>query len=173
MFYRRCEILTIQIDDAGWGNPVGGVIIGAIRVETGDFYHSLIEVSYFQNPKFKRKEYLEKAAQISLELIGKLKFHGNEEIEICPGYIHQKTKERFNERGISFVESKIEGILQEKVELAFEQHQKMLGCNSRGFNQEKQWLREDYKIRKTFGKHGWKKWEKHFGDLEGTPYRWF
>jgi len=41
--------MTIQIDDAGWGCLLLGVLIGAYRVETGEFAFGEIAVEHFQN----------------------------------------------------------------------------------------------------------------------------
>ena len=49
--------MTIQIDDAGWGCLLLGVLIGAYRVETGEFAFGEISVEHFQNGAFARQGY--------------------------------------------------------------------------------------------------------------------
>ena len=79
----------IQIDDAGWGSLVGGVIIGACRVESPKTQHAFgeIPVSYFQGEAFKKKLYLGMAANLALELLDELHVDKKELVEVCTGYV--------------------------------------------------------------------------------------
>jgi hypothetical protein len=79
--------LTIIIDDAGSGDLLFGVIIGAFRKETNEFRYGIIDVKYFKSSRFHRKEYLKQASKIVLNLLNKLKFELEEQIKICKGYI--------------------------------------------------------------------------------------
>ena len=40
--------MTIIVDDAGSGDILFGVIIGAYRVETNEFKYGLVDVKFFQ-----------------------------------------------------------------------------------------------------------------------------
>jgi hypothetical protein len=82
--------LTIIIDDAGGGDLLSGVVIGAYRLETGEYHYDVIDVKYFQPPRFRRKEYLKQASKITLCLMDKLKPTAEELIQICPGNIFDK-----------------------------------------------------------------------------------
>src|SRR5881628_987543 len=84
--------LTVQIDDAGVGDLLFGVVVGAHRKETGEFHYDIIPVSYFQDPSFKRKLYLKKATELSLRLIDGMKLRDDEEIEICSSFLFDETR---------------------------------------------------------------------------------
>ncbi len=65
--------MTIQIDDAGVGDLLHGVVVGAHRKETGEFHYDMIPVSYFQSPSFGRKMYQKKATELALNLLYQMK----------------------------------------------------------------------------------------------------
>ena len=65
--------MTIIIDDAGSGDLLFGVVIGAYRVESREFEYGLVDVRYFQFPNFKRKEYLKQTSEVIFQLLDKLK----------------------------------------------------------------------------------------------------
>jgi len=50
--------LTIVVDDAGIGDLLFGVVIGAFRCETQEFGYGILDVKYFRPPRFRLKEYL-------------------------------------------------------------------------------------------------------------------
>jgi len=79
--------MTIQIDDAGYGDLLHGVVIGAYQLETDIFYYDLIDVKFWQDPLYEKNLFKEEAAKISLELINRLKPKQGEIIEVCQGNI--------------------------------------------------------------------------------------
>ncbi len=79
--------MTIIIDDAGSGDLLFGVVIGAFRDETREFTYGIIDVKFFQSSRFYRKEYLKQSSRIVSELLSKLKLRSEEEIHVCKGYI--------------------------------------------------------------------------------------
>lgn len=79
--------MTITVDDAGCGDLLFGVVIGAFREETQEFRYGIIDVEYFQSHRFHRKEYLEQSSRIVSQLINGLNPKSEEEIRICQGYI--------------------------------------------------------------------------------------
>ncbi len=79
--------MTIIIDDAGSGDLLFGVIIGAFRAETQEFRYGLIAVKFFQSDLFHQKKYLIQSSKIVSQLLSKLKLKSEEEIHICQGYI--------------------------------------------------------------------------------------
>ncbi|GAG79963.1 unnamed protein product, partial [marine sediment metagenome] len=76
-------LMTIIIDDAGSGDLLFGVVIGAYRREDQGFKYDVIDVTYFQKPKFRRKDYLAQASTIVFTLLNKLDLVANEPILIC------------------------------------------------------------------------------------------
>jgi hypothetical protein len=79
--------LTITIDDAGSGDLLFGVVIGAFRKETQEFRYGIIDVKYFQSNRFHKKQYLKQASKIVFNLLNKLKLKQEEQVELCKGYI--------------------------------------------------------------------------------------
>ena len=79
--------MTVIIDDAGSGDLLFGVIIGAYRSETQEFRYGVIDVQYFQPPKFGNKEYLKQASNIVFSLLAKLELKPDEQIMTCRSYI--------------------------------------------------------------------------------------
>jgi hypothetical protein len=61
-FLSRKEIL---IDDAGWGDLVLGVVIGALKLPERRYMERRISVSSFQPPNFENKQYLDDAVKIA------------------------------------------------------------------------------------------------------------
>ncbi len=79
--------MTIIIDDAGSGDLLFGVVIGAYRDETQEFKYDLIDVKYFQTGLFLQKEYLLQSSKIVSKLLLGLGVKPEEEIHLCQGYI--------------------------------------------------------------------------------------
>ena len=79
--------MTITVDDAGSGDLLLGVVIGAYRDQSQEFVYDLIDVKFFQTNLFRKKEYLTQTSRIVFNLLNKLKLDPEEEIKICQGYI--------------------------------------------------------------------------------------
>ena len=113
--------MTIQIDDAGSGDLLFGAVIGAYRPETDDFLYDVIDVKYYQEPLFLKREYLDEASRIALRLVGRLKPEDGERIEICRGDILDRAEEAIvdshGEERVARV--KVEGRAQHLVEEAY------------------------------------------------------
>jgi CxxC-x17-CxxC domain-containing protein len=78
--------VTIIVDDAGSGDLLFGVVIGAYREETSEFKYDLIDVKFYQD-RFCKKEYLQEASRVTSQLLEKLKVKPDEEIHVCQGNI--------------------------------------------------------------------------------------
>ena len=68
------SVVTIIVDDAGIGDLLFGVVIGAYRRETQEFTYGVVDVSCFQDPSFNQKEYLKKTSRIAFQLLERLRF---------------------------------------------------------------------------------------------------
>jgi len=79
--------MTITIDDAGIGDLLFGVVIGAFRDETQAFAYEVLEVKYFRDHRFRRKEYLKRASELVQRLLDRLKPRAGEPILICTSYL--------------------------------------------------------------------------------------
>ncbi|MFQ6054004.1 MAG: hypothetical protein ACE5OO_07250 [Candidatus Bathyarchaeia archaeon] len=125
--------MTVIIDDAGYGDLLFGVVIGAYRPETGSFIYDVVDVKYFQRPLFARKEYLSEARRIALRLVERMKLRDGEAVEICRGDIFDEAAEaladRLGEGRVARV--KVEGEAQRLTELAFLNELRNLGYEPR------------------------------------------
>src|SRR4030066_2373810 len=83
----RRHSLPIIVDDAGSGDLLFGIVIGAFREETSEFKYGLVEVKFFQSSLYCQKEYLNESSKIVSDLLGGLKVKPEEEIHLCQGYI--------------------------------------------------------------------------------------
>ncbi|MCE8422595.1 MAG: hypothetical protein J5U16_01520 [Candidatus Methanoperedens sp.] len=167
--------MTIQIDDQGWGTPVGGVGIIVIRKETEELHYDIVPIEDFNLETFKKKKYLSSARGIVEQGFAKLKVGKEEDIEICSGCIHDETAEWLRNKGYKFTVMKIDGLAQERGEQLFIRYLCSLGVPNppaivEGTVDEYKaqffylvdWIREDPKRRKYLCKTGWKYFIKFF-----------
>jgi len=112
--------LTVIVDDAGSGDLLFGVVIGAYREETNEFTYGLIDVRFYQDI-FSSKEYLQEAARVTTRLLENLKVKPNEEIRVCQGNIFDvavaNLKETLGEDKVTRV--RVTGEAQRLVEIAY------------------------------------------------------
>ena len=73
--------MTIQIDDQGWGTPVGGVGIIIVRKETFEIYYDIIPIEYFNLEMFRKKVYLNGAKNIVFPFFVRKKWSNVQEVE--------------------------------------------------------------------------------------------
>jgi CxxC-x17-CxxC domain-containing protein len=78
--------LTLIVDDAGSGDLLFGVVVGAYHEPSGDFKYDLIDVRFYQDI-FKEKEYLQESARVVTKLVSRFNLSAEEEIHICQGCI--------------------------------------------------------------------------------------
>jgi len=161
---------TVTVDDAGWGFPLGGVMIGAAsdkRIETG-----LIPVEYFQGMLFERHGYLEKAASVTFDLLKKLDARPEDtRVEICTGYVNVGSKNALREAGYEVNVVEVKGLLQDELENRFKEYVETLGYHGyfdpkethdpkRPFDQIIAWINEKPEERMKLAKTGWKYFKK-------------
>ncbi len=167
--------MTIQIDDQGWGTPVGGVGIIVLRKETDETYYDVIPIEHFNIESFKRKTYLACARDIVKQGFIKLKVTKDEEIEICSGCIHDRTAGWLKNERYNFTVMKIDGTAQHKGESLFIEYLRSIGVpNPPAIVEETvdeykaqffyliDWVRKDPAGRKRLCKTGWKFFIKFF-----------
>ncbi|RJS74052.1 hypothetical protein CW710_02355 [Candidatus Bathyarchaeota archaeon] len=119
--------MTVEVDDAGWGDLVGGCVIVARRVETGEHYVGEIPVEFFQGELFRRKKYLDEAAKIVEDAMRSLGVSREEEVRICTGYVLSKARKRLSEKGYNVKPTKITGETQRLAEQTFLKSLRKLG----------------------------------------------
>ncbi len=165
---------TVSVDDAGWGFPLGGVMIGATdggKVETG-----LVPVEYFQGEKFKRHEYLGYAAMVTLDLLKRFRARPEDTlVEICTGYVNVGSKEALRGAGYEVRVVEVKGLLQDELEKRFAWYVRALGYPwyvdpkethdpKKPFEDVVKWIEERPEERMGLAKTGW----KYFKTAEAT-----
>jgi hypothetical protein len=155
--------LTIEIDDAGTGDILHGVVIGAYRPEDDVFLYDMIDVRYFQDPVYGEKRHLNEARRIALRLVDRLGLRENEKISICTGDILNEAAEALvEEYGEDRVERcRIENRAQYLVELAYTDELRNIGYEpienrterwGKNFWHQYNWLRRSPKARLRWAK---------------------
>ncbi len=160
--------MVIEVDDSGWGDLVGGVVIVLRRIGSGENYSGTIPIELFQLGEFKYKGYLRSATQIILDGLDELSASTDEAIHICTGYVFTHAKDTLIELGYSVTEVKIVNDTQDLAENRFIEGLVDLGLGSksdlfskRSFNGWLEWVKEDLEGREKYVKTGWSNWPKH------------
>jgi len=159
----------IEIDDAGWGDLLGGVIIGGFNPFNEEFRWSKIPVEYFQGEAFNRKDYLVEATRGVGKVIGDLRADKKlYRVALCTGYVLNKAASSLRRNGWMLARRKIEGRCQTLVEEKFRDELIKIGVPPRiirntpsgtnRFMQLFRWVKEDPVNRERFVKTGWKSW---------------
>jgi len=157
--------MTITVDDAGSGDLLFGVVVGAFRDETREFRYGVIDVKFFQSGRFYRKEYLEQSSRIVSELLSRLRLNSEEEIHVCRGYIFDEAvadlRRIYGDDRVRRV--KVSGEPQRLTEMAYLDELRNLGYEpvreredkrAKSFFHMMRWLRENPdKLR--YAKTGW------------------
>ncbi len=156
--------MTITLDDAGSGDLLFGIVIGAYRDETQEFCYDIIDVSFFQPNLFKKKKYLSKTTQIVSQLINRLQVKPEEEIHLCQGYIFDEAAEELGKTyGERVRRIRVIGEPQRLVEIAYLDEIRNLGYEpllkreeerSKSFFHMMEWLKSNPEMIK-YAKTGW------------------
>jgi hypothetical protein len=163
--------LTIVVDDAGIGDLLFGVVIGAFRCETQEFKYDVVEVKYFRYPLFRSKEYLKEASRIVFQLLHKLKLEKGERIQVCRGYIFDEAanglKEVYGENQVDRVA--VTGEPQRLTEIAYLDEIRNLGYEpvkerdekkAKSFFHMMNWLKENPE-KMVYAKTGWPRLQRY------------
>lgn len=115
------DLQVLRIDDAGWGFPLCGVMVGVsdeLSIQT-----AIVPVEYFRDDTenhFYTKRYLRKYADLAIQLIGQFGGSPNtHRIEICTGYVNQPLREELRKQGYDVRVVEIKGMLQGKLEACY------------------------------------------------------
>lgn len=119
--------MTIQIDDAGWGCLLGGVLVGAYRTETQAFAWGEIPVAHFQGRAFADRTYLHWAVEVARGLFGRLSVERDEPVQVCSGYVLEGVRQWLDAGGYTWRTAKVDGSLQLLVETALLERLHSLG----------------------------------------------
>jgi hypothetical protein len=115
------NLKELQIDDAGWGFPLCGVMIGIsdnVQVLT-----DVVPVSFFQGSSFEKKDYLKNYTIRGIDLLKSFKANPKtHRIKICTGYVNTHLKKTLRQKGYDVRVAEITGMLQDQLEEKFRQH---------------------------------------------------
>jgi len=163
--------MTIIIDDAGSGDLLFGVVIGAFRDSTREFRYGVIDVKYFQARFFSRKVFLKQCSKIVSTLLAEMKPKSEEEIHICKGYIFdeaiEKLKRKYGKDRIRRI--KVTGEAQDLTEIAYLDELRNLGYEpleerenkrAKSFFHMMRWLKKNPDKMK-YAKTGWPRLQRY------------
>ncbi len=163
--------MTVIVDDAGSGDILFGVIIGAYRTETQEFKYSLVDVKFFQPGLYCGKGYLKEATRVTTELLTGLSLKPDEEVHLCQGYIFDdaaaELKKTQGEERVKRI--RVTGEPQRLTEIAYLDEIRNLGYEPLAEREEKRaksffhmmrWLSEN-PGKLNFAKTGWPRLKRY------------
>lgn len=156
--------MTLIVDDAGSGDLLFGVVVGAYREATGEFKYDLIDVRFYQDI-FREKEYLQESSRVVSKLVSKFSLTPEEEIHICQGCIFDVAAEElqkvYGEKRVKRI--RVIGEPQRLVEVAYLDEIRNLGYEPLAEREEKRgksffhmmrWLKDNPEMLR-YAKTGW------------------
>ncbi len=112
------DLQILRIDDAGWGFPLCGVMVGVSDEQTVQV--AVVPVEYFRDDtehNFKTKEYLQRYTDFATKLLDQFEASPTtHRIEICTGFVNQPLRDRLRELGFDVRVVEINGLLQDELE---------------------------------------------------------
>jgi CxxC-x17-CxxC domain-containing protein len=162
--------MTIVVDDAGSGDLLFGVVIGAYREETEEFKYDLVDVKFYQD-LFCDKKYLKEASRITSKLVAALQLKPEEEIHVCQGNIFDVAvadlQKVYGEERVSRV--RVTGEAQRLVEIAYLDEIRNLGYEpleereakrAKSFFHMMRWLKANPQMLR-YAKTGWPRLKRY------------
>jgi CxxC-x17-CxxC domain-containing protein len=156
--------LTVIVDDAGSGDLLFGVVVGAYREETKEFKYDMIDVRFYQEI-FREKEYLQESSRVVSKIVAGFNPAPEEEIHICQGCIFDVAAEElrkvYGENRVKRI--KVVGEAQRLIEIAYLDEIRNLGYEPMAEREEKRgksffhmmrWLKSNPEMLK-YAKTGW------------------
>ena len=156
----------ILIDDAGWGDLILGVIIGALQLPTRKYMRRRIPVSSFQTPNFENKQYLDDAEKIAEEIVDVMKPDQDTCFKVCSGYVLSSIRNYLKEHGFKVLKVEIKGELQDMVERSYKRWCIEVGVPAEKLEDRRrfwtllEWISEKPELREKLVKTGWKSWKR-------------
>ena len=157
---------VILIDDAGWGDLILGVVVGALKLPDHRYMERRIPVTAFQPPNFEKKLYLDEAVRIAEEIVNVMQPDDKTYFKVCSGYILSRIRSYLRQKGFHVETARIEGELQERVEKGYIEWCIEVGVppekikDKRRFYPLLDWVAEKIELRERLVKTGWKSWQE-------------
>jgi hypothetical protein len=118
------DLPVLRIDDAGWGFPLCGVMVGVSDGQ--DVQTAIVPVEFFRNDienHFHTKRYLVRYMDLALQLLGFYRASPDtHRIEICTGYVNQPLREELRSLGYDARVEEIRGLLQDRLEELYREY---------------------------------------------------
>lgn len=118
------DLQLLRIDDAGWGFPLCGVMVGVS--DENEVHTAVVPVEYFRNDTgnhFGTRRYLKRYSDLAIQIIDRFgAAPGTHRIEICTGYVNQPLRENLRRMGYDVRVVEIKGMLQDRLEASFKAH---------------------------------------------------
>jgi CxxC-x17-CxxC domain-containing protein len=167
--------VTIIVDDAGSGDLLFGIVIGAFRQETAEFKYGVIDVKFFQPELYCNKGILTEASKVTLELLASLSAKPDEEVHLCQGYIFDETAKELKERlgeelGAKLIQRvRVTGEAQRLTEIAYLDEIRNLGYEPLAEREDKRaksffhmmrWLKNNPEMLR-YAKTGWPRLKRY------------
>jgi hypothetical protein len=158
---------VILIDDAGWGDLLLGVVVGALNLNLPDarYMERRIPIASFQPPNFENKKYLGDTVTIADEIVEVMHPDAETNFKVCSGYVLSSVREHLRERGFRVERVEATGELQEKVERGYLRWCKEMGAPAE-IREDKErfwtfleWVAESPRFREKLVKTGWESWK--------------
>jgi len=112
------DLQVLRIDDAGWGFPLCGVMVGLSDEQ--EVQTAIVPVEYFRDEgenSFHTQRYLAKYADLAIHLLDQFgATPDTHRIEICTGYVNQPLREELRKLGYDVRVVEIRGKLQDELE---------------------------------------------------------
>jgi hypothetical protein len=156
----------IVIDDAGWGDLLLGVVIGALKPPDPRYMERRIPTSSFQPPNFKTKKYLDDAVKIAEEIIEVMQPDAETHFKVGSGYVLSSVRRYLQNRGFKVEKVDATGELQEMVQRGYVRWCVEAGVpaellkSKRRFWTLLEWVAEMPHLREGLVKTGWASWER-------------
>nr|MDO8115392.1 hypothetical protein [Candidatus Sigynarchaeota archaeon] len=139
--------MTIEIDDAGTGDPLLGAVIGFYRRETDQLHFEWIPIEAYQAPKFYKELPQEEAAKAVMRGLLAMNRKPDEVVLICSGSIFDKARESLDSANIKHEPLKVEGKLQDAVEDEYVRACEQLGIHNKALRIDESEKDKGYKKR--------------------------
>ena len=118
------DLQVLRIDDAGWGFPLCGVMVGV--ADERSVQVAVVPVEYFRDDTkhpFHTKRYLKEYAALAIRLLDHFDATpSTHRIEICTGYVNQMLREKLRRLGYDVRVAEITGLLQVQLEEVYRRY---------------------------------------------------
>jgi hypothetical protein len=156
----------IIIDNAGWGDLLLGVVVGAVKPPDRRYMERRIPTSSFQPPNFEKKRYLDDAVKIAEEIVEVMQPDEQTHFEVSSSYVLSSVRRYLQNRGFKVEKVDATGELQEIVQRGYVRWCVEAGVpadllkTKRRFWTLLEWVAEIPHLREGLVKTGWASWQR-------------